>query len=165
MERQGAMERVWMGLQFIAAAVVAWWMGLHGVYKLLLLLQLLDVASGVIAAWRGGRLSSSVGKAGLLRKTQVWLVLLGLALIQGELGNVIEAPQLIRGYGPAELGAAAFAFMEWVSIVENAQRMGVPLPSWLQRGLAQAQRTLGYGDETPHPEGSRLGARHGKQPT
>lgn len=146
------MGRIWTALQFAVAAMVAWWAGLYNIYKILLALQMLDIASGVLAASRASSLSSAIGRVGVRRKMVAWILIIALALAQTELVQVLSVPSLIAGYGPAELMAAALAFMEFVSVVENADRLGVPLPNWLRVSLSSTLRTLGYEERVAEAE-------------
>lgn len=150
--KETAMGRIWTALQFAVAAGVAWWAGLHSIFKILLVLQLLDIISGVLAASRFSSLSSTIGRTGIKRKLVSWLLLMALGVAQAELGPALAIPALVGDYGPAQLMAAALAFMEFVSIVENADRLGVPLPSWLKTSLSGAKRTLGYEERVARDE-------------
>lgn len=144
---ESSLDRLWLGVKFAALALFAWWAGLQSIYRVLMILQALDVLSGVLVAYRTRTLASSIGHAGLRRKTMIWLLILSVNLVVVELGGLIEIPpQAIGRYGPAEFAAAGFTFMEFVSIVENANRVGIKLPAVLVSGLAQAKKTLGYGD-------------------
>jgi toxin secretion/phage lysis holin len=147
------MERIYTALQFALAITVAWVAGLHNAYKFLLALQILDVISGVIAAGKHRSLRSSIGRAGLRRKAHVWLLVLGLYLFQSLMSDILPQFDLAAGYGPAEMLATGFAFMEFLSIAENAHRAGVKLPSWITRWLATTQQTLGY-DESSEQKGA-----------
>lgn len=140
------MDRVWSWVQFAVALMVAWWMGLHSAYRVLLVLQVIDVVSGVWAASRRGSLRSRIGQAGIRRKGAMWLLIFALAFIQGEAAGYLELPQA-EGVAVAEWTAMGLAFMEFVSITENVARMGVPLPGWLQRALQETSARFGYGKD------------------
>lgn len=142
------MERVWVWVTFSTTLLVAWWAGLHSAFRVLLVLQALDVITGVMVAGKYRRLRSRIGAAGIKRKTAAWLLLAALAYMQGEVSLIIEWAEMDGGYGVAQWSAGGLALMEFISIAENVAKLGVPLPRWLRQTLADAAEKFGYGDET-----------------
>lgn len=115
----------WLGgtLGVIAAFLVA----LPLTVQILFGLQVLDVVSGLIAAAREGKVSSNDGKKGLLKKLGVWAVLIGIYLIQQILPPDIW-PQIGQvAISPFVGFAGLYAGMEFVSVLENAERAGVDI--------------------------------------
>lgn len=143
MDKAGAMERVWFWVQFSLVALVAWWAGLHSAFRVLLVMQTLDVFTGVLAASKSRSLRSRIGAAGIKRKMAAWLLLGALAFIQGEVAGAFDWPETY-GYGVAQWSAIGLAFMEFVSITENSARLGVPLPGWLRETLSETATRFGY---------------------
>lgn len=143
MDESGSMDRIWVWLQWSLLALFAWWAGLHSAFRVLLVLQALDVITGVLAAARAKSLRSRIGAAGIKRKTAAWILLVALAYIQHELVGLVDLPNT-GNYGVSQWSAAGLAFMEFVSISENVARMGVPLPSWLRQMLAETASKFGY---------------------
>ena len=143
MDDVGPMDRVWVWLQWSVLLLVAWWAGLHSAFRVLLVLQVLDVITGVLAAARAKSLRSRIGAAGIKRKTAAWLLIVALAYIQHELIGLVDMPNT-GSLGVAQWSAAGLAIMEFVSISENVARMGVPLPGWLRQMLAETASKFGY---------------------
>lgn len=103
-----------------------------------------DYISGTIAAMHDGTWSSAVAREGIFHKggmvLTVFVALLADQLIGLVLGNipsiplpwdygVLIAPMVITWYIITELG----------SIVENAAKMGAPVPPWLVKILAAVE--------------------------
>lgn len=106
-----------------AAAILAWFQ-VNKFAGLLLILTLADMISGVLLAIRLKKLDSSVARDGITRKAGMLLyVLVGKAL------QLIVFPDL----PVAELIAIYYCGSEGISFVENAGRLGAPLPLWLKQ--------------------------------
>lgn len=112
--------------EWILAQYAAYpWVGI------LLVLMVLDVATGLCASGVQRRLSSKIGFVGMMRKTAVLLVVAMATILQaGQKQLPIDAQLPL-----AKMTAGAFALMETLSILENARRAGVPIPAWLNRSL------------------------------
>ncbi|EOP85958.1 toxin secretion/phage lysis holin [Bacillus cereus HuB4-4] len=93
--------------------------GWDAVLKILVTLAIVDYITGVIAAGYNGKLKSKVGFKGIAKKVVLFL-LVGVA---AQLDVAIGSNSAIRE-------ATIFFFMgnELLSILENAGRMGIPLP-------------------------------------
>lgn len=88
----------------------------------------LDYASGVIVAVMQKKLSSAVGFKGLARKAMVFLIVIMAACLDSLTGqqNVCRAAVI------------AFYFVnESVSLMENAAKLGLPVPKKLLEALEQ----------------------------
>lgn len=90
--------------------------------QILVTLAIVDYATGVIAAGYNGELKSKVGFKGIAKKVVLFL-LVGVA---AQLDAAIGSNSAIRE-------ATIFFFIgnELLSILENAGRMGIPLPQAL----------------------------------
>lgn len=115
-----------------AGAVFALWAGLGGAAQALLVLNVLDLISGTLAAGITGQWSSRIGAKGLYRKGLIWCLV----------GGVYWAQQSIPGLPAANALTWAFVAIEVGSLIENAGRAGVPLPALLTRSMQQL-RELG----------------------
>ena len=92
----------------------------------------LDYASGVIVAVRERRLSSQVGFHGIARKLMIFLIV----IISGSLDALLGEGAVCR------TAAIAFYFTnEAVSLLENAKRIGLPVPEAIVQRLAQVKGT------------------------
>ena len=92
----------------------------------------LDYASGVIVAIRERTLSSQVGFQGIARKLMIFLIV----IISGSLDALLGEGAVCR------TAAIAFYFTnEAVSLLENAKRIGLPVPEAIVQRLAQVKGT------------------------
>ena len=92
----------------------------------------LDYVSGVIVAIRERKLSSQVGFHGIARKLMIFLIV----IISGSLDALLGEGAVCR------TAAIAFYFTnETVSLLENAKRIGLPVPEAIVQRLAQVKET------------------------
>ena len=128
-----SIELVWTKIQ-IAVTALGGWLGfylggLDGLLITLIIFVALDYLTGIMCAIVDKRLSSEVGFKGLFRKVLIF-ALVGMA-------HVIDTH--VVGTGGA-LRSAVIAFYlsnEGVSMLENAARLGLPVPDKLKDILAQ----------------------------
>lgn len=109
------------------------WGGLDGLLKALLIFMIMDYGTGLAAAFREKRLSSAVGFWGILRK--------GVMLAIVALANVLDT--LVLGSDASTFRSAVIGFYlanEGLSILENADRLGVRWPKLLQDALEQLKK-------------------------
>ncbi|MCW5939898.1 MAG: phage holin family protein [Fimbriimonadaceae bacterium] len=98
----------------------------HDVQTALLVLMACDVLMGLLIAFGRKEVSSSVSRVGMARKAAVLLV--------------VAVAYLVETYVQTPVGlatAAFFALTEALSVVENAARLGVPIPGFLRAALAK----------------------------
>lgn len=100
-----------------------------GLFYALLTMMVIDYISGVLIAIINKKLSSEVGFKGLVKK----IFMLMLVAI----GHIIDAH--VIGSGAAVMTAVQLFFVanEGISILENAARLGVPIPKKLKDILIQ----------------------------
>ena len=103
----------------VASAVAGIWGGLDPMVRTLAWLMFLDVVSGVILAGARRKISSDASFRGMAKKAMM-LVLVGAA-------HVYNATRPL-GFDAASAVAAFFATTEFISILENAGRLGLPIP-------------------------------------
>jgi len=114
------------------------WGDLDGLLKELLIFMVMDYATGLAAAFREKRLSSAVGFWGILRK--------GVMLAIVALANVLDT--LVLGSDASTFRSAVIGFYlmnEGLSVLENADRLGVRWPKILRDALMQ----LHHEDDSP----------------
>ena len=111
----------------ICAGLTALFGGLDAVLTALLVFITLDYISGIIAAIIEGKLSSKVGFLGLLKKVAILMIVV-VAHTMGQALGIGEIRSLVIGFYIANEG---------LSILENAGRIGVPLPKKLMEVLEQ----------------------------
>ena len=114
------------------------WGDLDGLLQALLIFMVMDYATGLAAAFREKRLSSAVGFWGILRK--------GVMLAIVALANVLDT--LVLGTASSTFRSAVIGFYlmnEGLSVLENADRLGVRWPKLLRDALMQ----LHHEDDIP----------------
>lgn len=115
---------------------------------ILLAMQALDMVSGVLASRLAGeRIKSARFSVGARKKFGMLLVLAGTVLVDG----------IFRAHGLTAAGvfyqwtASWFIATEFISLYENAARMGLPLPKALRQAmeflLERAERSFPGGNE------------------
>lgn len=107
---------------------------------------LLDYASGTAAARKAGEWSSSVAREGLWHKLGEIFAVLVAALCDIALRVVVQGSGMLIGIevGPIITPVVLLWYIitELGSIVENAGRLGAPVPIWLQKSLKNYKRKL-----------------------
>lgn len=146
------MERFWTWIAYTFTAIVAWAAGLHSVFYGLLILQAIDVVTGVMVAIKTRTFRSAIGKAGIQRRAAAWAMILAIATFQHCTG-LLPTPGEANGMGVTEWTAVAMAFMEFTSIIENAGRLGVSVPSWLLSAMEKVKTVLGLTPREPEDGG------------
>lgn len=108
----------------------AWFFGgLDGFVKVLIALSVVDYCSGVAVAWSQHRISSSIGFKGILKKC-VMFSLVGVA-------NLIDV-LFLSGSDAVRTAVVLFYIgNEGISIMENANTLGVPFPEVLRNRLLE----------------------------
>ena len=117
-----------------AAAVLGGWIGwffgdMDGFFYTLLAFTIVDFITGLMAAWVNKELSSAVGYKGICRKVAIF-ILVGIA-------HIVDA--YLIGAGSILRNAVIFFYLanEGVSILENAGKLGLPIPEYLKQALVQ----------------------------
>lgn len=111
----------WQGVMFLI------WVGV----------MLLDYLSGSLAAWLAGEWSSAAARDGVRHKAGMFLVVIVSGIADLTLGIICERlpvafvwPVLVL-----PLVLAWYILTELGSILENAVKMGAPIPEWLMKLL------------------------------
>ena len=133
------MDRIDVVFKSVLAATGAIFGYLFGGWTILLQILLtaviIDYVSGMIASGVAGELSSKVGFRGIAKKVMIFLLV--------AVGNLIDKAM---GEGSAVQTAIIFFYLgnEILSILENAGKIGLPIPQKLQDAVAILK---GRGDE------------------
>lgn len=123
------LDRVFSSIVAIFGSAVNYlWGGWDMALRTLLLFMLLDYILGVICGFKDKKLSSDVAFKGIFKKITILIV----AAVAVSLDNMTNAQGLIRG-----LVIFFYMGLEGISILENAARMGVPIPEKLKDVLVQ----------------------------
>jgi toxin secretion/phage lysis holin len=106
--------------------------GWGGLLPILFVFMVIDQGSGLLASYFGGELSSKVGFKGIAKKVMILCIIV--------VCNLIDQIFIIQGVYDGQIvrdGALVFYLgNELLSIIENAGRMGVPLPAQLINAVA-----------------------------
>ncbi len=136
----------WFGVQFTAAAILAWWIGMPNAIRLLVALQIADVVMGMIAAKKRSELRSALAWSGWAKKIAAWVAVFVVYRFQVDGSGVVLGGAPIDNMVLVSVAAVGFAVAEGISIVENAQRAGLWIPKFLTNGLAQTKELI-FGDD------------------
>ena len=120
------------------ALLAGFYGGLHPLIQTLVVLIGLDFASGLILAKTTGTISSDASYRGMGKKAMM-LILVGAA-------TAYNATQPL-GFDAGAAVAGFFCTTELISIIENAGRLGLPIPKPLTDALAK----VGSGNGEPKP--------------
>ena len=124
----------------LIASVAAFWMSMHPLVQLLLLAMVLDVITGVLSAYVSATISSQASFRGITRKTLILLLVWGAWAVGNHLGQPV-----------GEAVAGFYVLNEFLSVIENADRAGLPVPQFLRDALAKLS--------SEQPTGPAKGAR------
>ncbi len=131
--RNYSIDILWAKLQFAFAAAGSWLGcfvgGMDALMIALTVFVALDYVSGLMCAIADRTLSSAVGFKGICRK----------ALIFALVGAAHILDTRAAGNGSAIRGAVICFYLsnEGVSLLENAARLGLPVPEKLRQALSQ----------------------------
>lgn len=98
-----------------------------------LILMAVDIATGFINAWAKHDIKSSIMRQGLARKFGE-LVIIGIAQL------FLYAVGLPRGIASAV--SLYIGIMEMISICENLDKLGVPIPKFVKKALRNAEEKI-----------------------
>ena len=127
------MKQIWNGIQIVFTALggfLGWFLGgADGFLYALIAFVVIDYITGVMCAISDKSLSSEVGFRGICRKVLIF-ILVGV-------GNLLDV--YILGEAGVLRTAVIFFYLsnEGVSLLENASRLGLPIPEKLKEILQQ----------------------------
>lgn len=98
-----------------------------------LIFMAIDILTGVVRAWVGKEFKPSVMRAGLGKKAGEIAI-----LIVGELlSYALSLPDIIMN-----LTSFYVIFMEFVSVCENVDQLGIPIPSFIKNAINDVDNEL-----------------------
>jgi len=127
------MKSIWISVQLGLATIggfLGWFLGgLDGFLYALVAFVVLDYITGVMLAVLEKKLSSEIGAKGIFKKVLIF-TLVGI-------GHIIDSH--IIGDGSVIRTAVIFFYLsnEGISILENASKIGLPIPEKLKDILSQ----------------------------
>lgn len=126
----------------ILTAVAAYMQQLAASLLVLIGVMVLDYISGISAAWVTHQLSSRIGLIGIVKKVSYLLIVaVGMALdyLISLLGGRFGV-QINDSYFVGLLVIIWLIINECISILENADEMGLPVPDFIKKLLARLKR-------------------------
>ena len=125
-------KEIWNIIQTIVTIVGGWlgWFlgGWDGLLYALVVFVCIDYITGLLVAISEKKLSSEIGRKGIIRKVAIFLIV-GIAhVVDGVIGNggIVRTATLMF-----------FISNEGLSVLENACRIGLPVPQKLKDILSQ----------------------------
>ncbi len=136
--RDFSIDLIWAKIQ-MAVSIIGGWIGyfvggVDGLMTALLVMMVLDYVTGIMCAIVDKQLSSAVGFKGIFKKVLI-IMLVGVA-------HIVDLH--VIGTGEALRSAVICFYLsnEGVSVLENAGRLGLPIPEKLKAILAQLHDKL-----------------------
>lgn len=130
-----------LALARLAGATTAlWWRDLPVLVQVLIGLMALDIATGLLTGFATQTLSSEVSFRGMAKKATVLLLVAGAAWLE----PAVQLPV-------AQAVAGFYAAHEGLSLVENAARLGLPVPAALRAALVKLTPPPAAGSPTAGP--------------
>jgi len=119
------------GIGAILGYLFGGWTALLGI---LLAFVVTDYITGIVAAALEGSLSSQIGFRGIAKKIMIFVIV--------AIGHLIDNA---LGLNAVLMSAAVFFYLanELISILENAGRIGLPVPGILQKAIAMLKEKGG----------------------
>jgi len=123
---------------FIAAgAALSGWLGILAVpMAILVISNIIDYATGIAAAkYRGNEVNSSAGLRGIVKKICMWLLVAVGMLMDSLLAHatVLIVLDVETHFVIASVAALWLIANEFISILENINDIGTPLPPFLMK--------------------------------
>ena len=102
------------------------------------ILMCIDIVTGITNAWINNKIDSSILRKGLGKKL-------------GEIAAILIGEIFVAGFGLTSLVADGISIyiiiMELISICENLEELGVPIPKFIKKALAVANKEIVEDDE------------------
>lgn len=115
--------------------------GFDGLIYSLIAFVLIDYLTGVMAAIVDRQLSSEIGFKGIFKKVSIFMLV--------AVGHIIDSKLLGTGTALRTAIILFYSSNEGISILENATRMGLPIPKKIKSVLEQLKKDS---DEDEHPK-------------
>lgn len=115
--------------------------GFDGLIYSLLAFVLIDYLTGVMASIVERQLSSEIGFKGIFKKVSIFMLV--------AVGHIIDSKLLGTGTALRTAIILFYSSNEGISILENATRMGLPIPKKIKSVLEQLKKDS---EEDEHPK-------------
>lgn len=137
------MESVWKGLiALVSAAVAAYFRVLMAPLLVLIVVMILDYISGISAAWEKRELSSRVGIVGIVKKV-CYLLIVAVGIVIDYLISMLGSQFGVVVVNVHFVGLLVIIWLivnELISILENTDEMGLPVPPFVKAILARLKK-------------------------
>ena len=128
------MDNIFKNIMAAVCTLISFLFGdMEGMLIALIALIILDYISGVIAAAVEKRLSSAVGAKGIAKKIFMLLIV--------ALANIVDTSVIGDGHVLKTVTVVFYICNECISLIENAGRIGVPVPKKLLDVLEQLKNS------------------------
>lgn len=127
----------------IGASIGVYFRELLGPVLVLLVVMVLDYASGMADAWSKGDLSSKTGVLGIVKKL-CYMIAVAVAVVVDWVIQVAGAKAGVdigNFYAFGLLVTIWFILNECISILENLSELGVPLPEFLVKVIEKLKKS------------------------
>jgi toxin secretion/phage lysis holin len=120
------LDKIFKTIITVIGAVIGYLWGWSPLLPILLIFVVLDYISGMMAAFTEGKLNSSIGFRSIPKKIMIFVIVSIAHLIDTSFGD----SHMFRD-------AAIFFYLanELLSIIENAGRIGLPIPNQLTKAI------------------------------
>lgn len=135
MEANRAIGYLKLAVAVVGAFLTTFFGGWDTMLRVLVLFVAIDYVVGVTAAWFEKKLNSEIGARGIVKKFLLFVVVALAVQVDLALGQEIFRSLAIWFYLANEA----------LSIIENAGRCGVPIPSFLKTALEQMKQKADEG--------------------
>jgi len=129
-------DKIKIAFVAVFTAVNGWLGALAVPFYFLLLTNIIDYATGIVAAvCRGERVSSDIGFKGIAKKVCMWLLVLAGHIVDFIIVEMGHTMQIEFGLNCLVALAVIFWLLanELISILENISDIGTPLPPFLTK--------------------------------
>ncbi len=128
------------------------WGGWDALLTTLAVFVVIDYVTGFLAAGKEGRLNSDVGLWGIAKKVLIFAVVTIAHHLDQHLPSILP---FMEGQSVLRDGTVLFYLAnETLSILENAGRLGVPIPPGIQRAVEELKAKGELSDENQSAFGS-----------
>lgn len=110
----------------VPGAILGVFLSLHPLFQALVVLQLIDFATGFLVAWSTRVVSSDASRRGFTKKAVAVALVLAVQVLGRAYSLDFDLSAMLAGW---------FCLTEVISIAENAVRAGWTLPAFFTRAL------------------------------
>jgi len=135
MEANRAIGYLKLAVAVVGTFLTTFFGGWDTMLRVLVLFVAIDYVVGVTAAWLEKKLNSEIGARGIVKKFLLFVIVALAVQVDLALGQEIFRSLAIWFYLANEA----------LSIIENAGRCGVPIPSFLKTALEQMKQKADEG--------------------